>query len=730
MTHCLSLQIFELGKSQIDIKSDKSYTSHQTRKVNYSWCLTHSGRRYEEEGVLQTYGQHNGPPNQFRRVELSSLTQPQSKLSTAAWGKWTLEARAADKKSESKGFGGDKRKSSTALISRRKSLPPVLRAARDLPATAYSIAEASGTSTRIVNRLETAAARRRPTTCATDYRGSIAIPNDALRRSLAHQNTLQILNCPPTADSGAGKTFNLGSGRNTAPIVPLDYAEKGLRAFNDESVRYGGLVHVPSFPSIVNIVNRESTTTEQLRIDGGIPSSPAFTHERAVDDARFAARAGASQESVSAVTSKERRDHRLTEASPSAPPSFTLGPSSATRPISRTATAPVIGSEEDLTPAGKEPAVDLTGGDNPIAAPDAVSTLKLLPPPPMKDGKKETSGAMGIRTCSNTMTLANHVVTMQQNHAALALDVANTVRRLEGKIAHALAKESVDVVDVTEVAQLTDDVVRHGVVLARIEREQARVRNTITVLDTGNSGAKEDGAGLHRIDLLAKEVKGEFNVVYSDIAALQDGQARRANHDEDYATLEARVDTLVAENDKLIMANKLLEDRVAVVEAKPPKKDRELEMQVLEVRKTLAQMQLVTMKKTTTTSADNDAEGLTFDLGTARKRSVAADAETSSSKRPKVPASVGDKADYKHWVKMARLPRMSLFFVERPGNKAEMSIGFIEEDDAATLVRRWAAEPKRPFPDVAITMVKKSSGASGSGQTTREKEIALLSGNL
>ncbi|KAJ7931691.1 hypothetical protein B0H13DRAFT_1857669 [Mycena leptocephala] len=41
MTHCLSLQIFELGKSQIDIKSDKSYTSHQTRKVNYSWCLTH-----------------------------------------------------------------------------------------------------------------------------------------------------------------------------------------------------------------------------------------------------------------------------------------------------------------------------------------------------------------------------------------------------------------------------------------------------------------------------------------------------------------------------------------------------------------------------------------------------------------------------------------------------------------------------------------------------------------
>ncbi|KAJ7923589.1 hypothetical protein B0H13DRAFT_1864735 [Mycena leptocephala] len=561
-------------------------------------------------------------------------------------------------------------------------------------------------------------------------------------------------NTAPTADSGAGKTFNLGSGRNTAPIVPLDYAEKGLRAFNDESVRYGGLVHVPSFPSIVNIANRESTTTEQLRIDGGIPSSPAFTHERAVDDARFAARAGASQESVSAVTSKERRDHRLTEASPSAPPSFTLGPSSATRPISRTATAPVIGSEEDLTPAGKEPAVDLTGGDNPIAAPDAVSTLKLLPPPPMKDGKKETSGAMGIRTCSNTMTLANHVVTMQQNHAALALDVANTVRRLEGKIAHALAKESVDVVDMTEVAQLTDDVVRHGVVLARIEREQARVRNTITVLDTGNSGAKEDGAGLHRIDLLAKEVKGEFNVVYSDIAALQDGQARRANHDEDYATLEARVDTLVAENDKLIMANKLLEDRVAVVEAKPPKKDRELEMQVLEVRKTLAQMQLVTMKKTTTTSADNDAEGLTFDLGTARKRSVAADAETSSSKRPKVPASVGDKADYKHWVKMAPIASnvagspasifkrmvtaafvngygdLPKFFVERPGNKAEMSIGFIEEDDAATLVRRWAAEPKRPFPDVAITMVKKSSGASGSGQTTREKEIALLSGNL
>jgi regulator of replication initiation timing len=194
----------------------------------------------------------------------------------------------------------------------------------------------------------------------------------------------------------------------------------------------------------------------------------------------------------------------------------------------------------------------------------------------MKDGKKETSTALGIRTSTNAMILANHVVSIQQRHAALALEVANTVRRLEGKIAHAAAKESVDVTDITEVAQLNDDVARHGVALGRIEREQARLRNTLTVLDAGNSGAKEDGTGSNRVDLLAKEVKGEFTIVYSDIAALQDSQARRASHDEDYATLEARVDTLVAENDKLVLANKLLEDRVAAVEAKPPKKNRTL----------------------------------------------------------------------------------------------------------------------------------------------------------
>ncbi|KAJ7318506.1 hypothetical protein DFH08DRAFT_819786 [Mycena albidolilacea] len=331
--------------------------------------------------------------------------------------------------------------------------------------------------------------------------------------------------------------------------------------------------------------------------------------ERVLDDARFAARARAIQESASTVTSKAR-------------------PLVCHSPISRTATPPVIGNEEELAPAGKGPAIDLSGRDNSIAVPDAVVTWKLVPPPVMKDSKKEISTAPGIHTSSNTTILADHVVAMQQKHASLALDLANMARRIEGKIAHAPAKEPVDVMaDITEITQLNNDIARHSISFGRIECEEARLHDTLTVLEAGNGGC--------------------------DIVALKDGQARCTNVDEDYATLVARVDTLVAVNNTLVLANNLLEECVAVLEAKPPKKDRELENQVLEVGKSIAELQLTTMKKVATTSGDNDAEGLIFDLGTARKGSVAPDAETSSSEHPKVPVSVGEKADYKYWVQMA-----------------------------------------------------------------------------
>ncbi|KAJ7025676.1 hypothetical protein C8F04DRAFT_1400472 [Mycena alexandri] len=551
-----------------------------------------------------------------------------------------------------------------------------------------------------------------------------------------------------TSNATGEKSFNLGARRASSPIVPLAVVQQRLQAFNAERERYTRPHE--HMRSLANERDRDNTAaaaaTAQLRANGGIASSAAFAKEHAAEDA--ALRGGSSISTP--VTSKDRREQRIEQASPAVPPSFAVGPSSATRPISRAGTAQTIGGEDDLA-LGKELAIDLTGGDNPIAAPDPISTLKLHGPPTKEKGKGETASALGTRTSTNTMILAAHIVGMQQKHAALALDVANTTRRLESKISHAAAGGTIDGMADMEITHLKDGVEHGKTQIARLEREYTRLLSAFTLLEASFGGTNSTVTPA-KLNDLANEVKDEFGVVYGDLQVLQDAHRRSITRDDDIETLTARVDMMVAENDKLRSTNELLASKLALVETKAAIGDAkmiDLEKQVLSLHETVAGEQLAALKKSAAdTSAEGEGERRTFQLGNARsnKRGAPADAEASSSKRTKLPPGVGEKSDYPVWVKMlglaanvtgtpvnifSRMVKVALVvekfelpsrvFVERNKAGTELSIGFLKTSEAQALVRAWGDEPNRAFADVKVVMDKDSSAGMTYGMYKRRR---------
>ncbi|KAJ6616529.1 hypothetical protein B0H10DRAFT_1949008 [Mycena sp. CBHHK59/15] len=115
-----------------------------------------------------------------------------------------------------------------------------------------------------------------------------------------------------TANPELGDTSADASGPRSSlfgkPIaVSATFAEQGLQAFSEEQG------------------------------DGGIPSSPAFAAEQAVDDQRFAALDLETRDQAVSLSSQMKRDFLLAQAAPVAPPGFATGPSNATRLISRSA---------------------------------------------------------------------------------------------------------------------------------------------------------------------------------------------------------------------------------------------------------------------------------------------------------------------------------------------------------------------------------------------------------
>ncbi|KAJ6615000.1 hypothetical protein B0H10DRAFT_2191246 [Mycena sp. CBHHK59/15] len=414
---------------------------------------------------------------------------------------------------------------------------------------------------------------------------------------------------------------------------------------------------------------------------------------------------------------------------------------------------------------GQEIVMDLEGGVTPITTPDAFKVLKLLPVPPKDSkGKAESSAAFAVRNNSNNGILASHLVAMQSKHAALALEVANATRRLEGKMAHVAAGGTI-----TVHASTASEITRLKADLVSLHREMDAIRHSPALHDQVNDRAAHDIVAVSReVSLLANEVKDEFGLVYDDLRDLQDRQHRRTTHDEDFDTLDACMVTLTAANDKLHTTNIDLESKVLVLEGKAAAADakcRQLELDLLGIRKAIAELQteaaqrtLASMQKpalAVDTAPASGTGGRSFDLGKGRKRTAPADADAPGSKHAKgIPAEVGDRSDYGHWIRMGPIaPGVSgtpasifkrmiavgfessyaapIVFVEK--DTTHLLIGFVKNSNTTTLVRCWAAEVERFLPKISMTLTTNNFGGSasgsGSGLSAREKEIAALLGN-
>ncbi|KAJ6623135.1 hypothetical protein B0H10DRAFT_2213819 [Mycena sp. CBHHK59/15] len=425
-----------------------------------------------------------------------------------------------------------------------------------------------------------------------------------------------------SAPAAAPKSFNLGAHRASSPIVLLEHVQQGLQAFDEERARYN------------------AAATLQLCTHGGISSSTAFAQEHMVEDARFAARSPGTMSS-----SQNRRDARNTDTSLMAPASFSVSPSSASQPVLRAPTAITIGSKDGLAPGkDREIIMDLEGGVTPITTPDAFKVLKLLLVPP-KDGKgkAESSAALTVWNNSNNGILTSYLVVMQSKHVAFVLEVANATCRLKGKMAHIAAD------------------------LVSLHREMDVIRHSPALHDQVNDGAAHDIVAVSReISLLANEVKDEFGLVYDDLRDLQDCQRCCATHDEDFNTLDACMVTLTAANDKLHTTNIDLESKVLVLEGKAAAADVkhcQLELDLLGIRKAITELQTEAAQRTlafmqkpalaVNAAPASGTGGRSFDLRKGRKHTAPADANAPGSKRTKgIPAEVGDRSDYGHWIRM------------------------------------------------------------------------------
>ncbi|KAJ7263170.1 hypothetical protein B0H12DRAFT_1231012 [Mycena haematopus] len=191
--------------------------------------------------------------------------------------------------------------------------------------------------------------------------------------------------------------------------VSASYAEQGLQGFNRE-LRSATSVSAP--PAARDVCN-----------EGGIPSSPAFATEQATDAQRFAALDLETRDQALSLSSQMKCDFLLAQSAPSVPPGFAVGPSNATRTVSRSASM----------------ASELVDGAADVAADDADATplilanhkevskmLHLAGPPTVKAGQKEkaeTAVAAAARANGNITRLGGKIIALEarvEKHELLA----------------------------------------------------------------------------------------------------------------------------------------------------------------------------------------------------------------------------------------------------------------------------------------------------------------------
>ncbi|KAJ7213681.1 hypothetical protein C8J57DRAFT_1255981 [Mycena rebaudengoi] len=220
----------------------------------------------------------------------------------------------------------------------------------------------------------------------------------------------------------APKQFSFGRGGKTIAISTA-FAENGVRPFHASM----------------------SAPPHDLRKDGSVPSSAAFTAEQNKDAARYAAlnletrdaglslRYSMQQRDVNGqltqtYSSQMRRDFAVAEASPTPPPGFATGPSSAGRLLSRTVS---LASE-----------VSGSAADEGIASPPPIllqnhlqvsRQLHLAGPPTTKAGqreKPETALRNDVRRLESKIKLAPSEMAPSAPDARIGL-LSSDIARLQ-----------------------------------------------------------------------------------------------------------------------------------------------------------------------------------------------------------------------------------------------------------------------------------------------------------
>ncbi|KAJ6628326.1 hypothetical protein B0H10DRAFT_1990878 [Mycena sp. CBHHK59/15] len=347
-----------------------------------------------------------------------------------------------------------------------------------------------------------------------------------------------------------------------------------------------------------------------------------------------------------------------------------------------------------------------------------------------------------------------HVLAAKTKHSGLALQLANKVYALEGKIAHVAAGGRVTPASLGHL-----DVARIQAQISKIEREVGAIRLAPALHDHTIDGAAHDTVALSRsMSQLAQETQVECGLLYEGQHKLRTTQRLLT---EDATILSASVESLATMHDSLVATNTGLESQVTILEGKVASgaaKLHQLELSVLTLRESIATVATDTARRALTGTTNSTAipvdtapvAARSFDLGKARKRPAATepDAPQAASKRAKgaIPAVVGEKSDYASWARMGPVANVSgtpanilkriltvalgdtyiapIVFVERDAHG--LLIGFVKHADATYLVRRWAAENGGPFPLIKVSL---TAMASGMGLSARDKEIAALSGN-
>lgn len=571
-----------------------------------------------------------------------------------------------------------------------------------------------------------------------------------------------------TANPELGDTSADASGPRSSlfgkPIaVSATFAEQGLQAFSQEQGYVGSEYYSQRDLTETSSSLSAPLATRNARRDGGIPSSPAFAAEQAVDDQRFAALDLETRDQAVSLSSQMKRDFLLAQAAPTAPPGFATGPSNATRPISRSASM-----AGEVVDSPVEVPVD-DGDATPLILANHKEVSKILHlagPPTTKAGQKEKAEAPGagaarangniIRIGGQFITLVgrvekaerraegdaracqsrhrnNNVGKLEDKIELVGAQSRNAIENLESRIKLLATGASSDArvgLHTSQIAQLTDS-------LDTVKRALERLTSTFICDDDG-------------VPIKQFATQGDIAGLWDSIQEGFDG------HD---AVVEERLAPTIQKVNGATSLVAKLEAAVAKLETHDTKR----EQQLLAARENIAGLRIdlaaalnaskpsgsvVTVAPAAAAAPPAEARSTGFSIGGKKlKRKASVELVTGPVKRANAKP---DKGAFHHWTRVspvnadaknappllfrklleaAAIKDYSLpaVYIERAtGEPSVLNVGFTSVNDANSFVGAWsAANLQMPVGLRGIT----AQHMAVAGSAASNDVIAFLTGN-